>query len=170
MAISSTKQFVLEDFLTHDVVQARIKQGRYRAAHVFARARHPLTNRGSRNCIMDSGPKLGDLCLYVMDRSPRRLPLFSKTDIPQSTRNGLSQREEHAIVDAMQLQVMLRALVGMRDIHEIYQLDGDWLIVQAVADESIKERERVRRVKRDDRSYHGRPKRDRFRPRVVVNA
>lgn len=155
----------LEDFLDDVEIEARMKRMVPIVAGVFAAARDPRTKRGSRNCITDSGMKLGDLCEYIMDslRTPSRL--FTSADLWWEIRAQHGSREVEALVRRMRRELMMKTLVSLRDTYAIYLHGTDWMICQSVGDESIKNRERVHRVKRDDRSYHGRPKRDRDRRR-----
>lgn len=76
----------------------------------------------------------------------------------------MSLREIAQHVEAVRYQLMLDALEAMKSNNELWNFDDDaWLVPVSVMDKfrGRSNGNASRDVKVDDRSYHGRPKRDR---------
>lgn len=99
-------------------------------------------------------------------RSKRRSALFSATDIPSGYFEdhfgfSLSTSELERFVDIMRLLLIQEALEQMIEAHELERVGDIWLMKVSALDEHTKRAHRRRNVKRDDRSFYGRPNRDR---------
>ncbi|RYF29084.1 MAG: hypothetical protein EOO17_02805 [Chloroflexi bacterium] len=97
----------------------------------------------------------------------RRRSLFSLDDVPvlffdEYARN--SRVYEH-FIDLMRWHLLREAIRQMIDEHEIELLNGIWHVKVTVLDihRGCGKRSKKASIKRDDRSYHGRPNRDRGR-------
>lgn len=110
------------------------------------------------------------------DIKRRRRTLFRHSDIPQGWfgQRKFTQSDLDRFVDLMRWYLIEEAIKQMLNEHQITCLDGLWTVRVSVMDDhqpARKERRRNRsNVKHDDRSYHGRPKRDRNRKVATVAA
>lgn len=106
----------------------------------------------------------------------RRSALFSGTDIPAGhiramnlCRSGLGHEERGRFVDLMRLRLYEAAILEMFADDELVSMNGIWQVRVSVMDAHPSARRQRRRksgksskrVKNDDRSFHGRPNRDR---------
>ena len=99
-------------------------------------------------------------------RSKRRSALFSGNDIPSGYFEDHLGTDVHGseleqFVDSMRLILIQDVLDRMIASHELELVGETWLLKVSVLDEHTKRQPSRRNVKRDDRSFHGRPNRDR---------
>lgn len=105
------------------------------------------------------------------DIKRRRSALFGGTDIPAGHfgRRKMSQAEVDRFVDLMRWYLIEDAVRVMHDRHELQLVGGIWYVPVSVMDAHVTNRRPARsgrRVKQDERSFHGRPNRD--RPRIAA--
>lgn len=95
----------------------------------------------------------------------RRRALFRHSDIPQGYFRRISKHELDRFVDLMRWYLIEAAVAEMHECHEIELINNDWYVKVSVMDDHRDSRRRQprRQVKWDDRSFHGRPRRDRKR-------
>jgi len=101
------------------------------------------------------------------DINRRRRRLFSLDDVSVLfyDANAIKRKKYEPFLDLMRWHVLHDALLQMIDQHEIEFIDGTWLAKVTIIDErrGCGRRKRKRKIKHDNRSYHGRPQRDRLR-------
>lgn len=128
-----------------------------------ARCRRKRATSGHRTASTNSGHRI---------RSPqgmkrRRRSLFSLDDIPHSwllyDQTARQMREYESFLDLMRWHLIHEAISEMHQANELWFMDGVWQVQTRVMDlhRGCGLRSRKPKVKRDDRSYHGRPSRDR---------
>lgn len=106
----------------------------------------------------------------------RRSALFSGTDMPIDYFRVIhdcvvGRQEQSQFVDLMRRHLLEMAIITMLGQHEISLLNDIWYVSVSVMDAHPNAREQrrrksaksSRRIKNDDRSFHGRPNRDRLR-------
>lgn len=91
----------------------------------------------------------------------RRSTLFGGKDIPMEYYNHMPQAEINRVVDTMRWIMICDAIEKMHRRQELVLLGDRWLVSVSVMDRHIRRVTRRPSVKRDDRSFHGRPNRDR---------
>lgn len=107
-------------------------------------------------------------------RSPQRLSkrrshLFGGGDIPRHYFGpNVSAGEISHFVQRMRWLLVVDAIETLDDHEQLYYFDGAWVIpVSAMDEHRLGYSQSANRVKRDDRSWHGKPNRD--RDRVLVS-
>jgi len=104
------------------------------------------------------------------DIKRRRSAIFSASDLPDGYFNGvaINNFEITDFVERIRRMIIEAAITQMWGNHELEYLNGTWYIKVSVLDRHIAERKRGKgsssKVKRDDRSFHGRPNNARKRP------
>lgn len=104
------------------------------------------------------------------DIKRRRSALFSANDLPDGFFNGMEINEFEItdFVERMRREIIQAAITLMWGHQELEYLNDTWYIKVSVLDRHIAERKRGKgssnKVKRDDRSFHGRPNNARKRP------
>ncbi len=100
----------------------------------------------------------------------RRRALFRHSDIPRGYFEKIPPYELDRFVDLMRWYLIEAAIIEMYEHYEIELINDDWYIKVSIMDDhrSARRSHKPRRhVKRDDRSFHGRPHRDRQRQRQL---
>lgn len=110
----------------------------------------------------------GDIKVRIpQDVKKRRSAIFSANDFPEGYFHDaeISEQEIFHYVEKLRLRIIEAAIVAMWESHEIEHLNGIWQIKVTVLDRHVADhstgRGRSTKVKRDDRSFHGKPNRDR---------
>lgn len=105
----------------------------------------------------------------------RRRALFRHSDIPSGYFPRASRYELDRFVDLMRWYLIEAAIMEMYERHEIALLNNNWYVKVSVMDNhwpARRDRQHAHgshsRIKWDDRSFHGRPRRDRKRALRVV--
>lgn len=112
------------------------------------------------------------------DVKRRRSALFRVADIPKGHfgHQKLSAQELTRFIELMRWYLIEVAVLEMYQENEIECVNGIWYAKVSVMDSHPpaqrdrcrKSQKKSRRVKRDDRSYHGLPQRDRQRSRIAA--
>lgn len=97
----------------------------------------------------------------------RRRSLFSLDDVPHSwllyDQGARDLRKYEPFLDLMRWHLIHEAIAEMVRSHELWFMDGTWQVQTSTMDQhrGCGRRNHKSRIKRDDRTYHGRPSRDR---------
>lgn len=113
------------------------------------------------NYIIGVSAKLGDLARYIAKSMHRSF--INKTDLPNAFQ-GLHPKLIERVIQEAQFDTIILVLQEMRN-REIWYEEGSgtWHICQSSMDKWSGYSNIARSLKRDDRSWHGRPARDRGR-------
>lgn len=98
--------------------------------------------------------------------SARRSALFGGSDIPEGfledMYEGILKEEIVAFVELMRWMLVQDAITQMVELHELEFMNDIWTLKTSTLDRHTAElKHGSNRVKQDDRSFHGRPNRDR---------
>jgi hypothetical protein len=162
------------DFFSNnpDEYHARLRRARSRVLEAVGFAVRPLRGYGLNHELRAIGTCLQDLANFVdqHDRTHGRKfrkqhPLFLPSDIPTGYFGRITKSELDQFVGLMNRCLIEAAIMDMFTRHELVLVNHDWHVKVSVMDayRSAKCRKPHSRVKRDDRSFHGRPRRDRHR-------
>lgn len=100
-------------------------------------------------------------------RARRRSALFGGVDLPEGYLEDtydplITQDERDGFVDLMRWLVIRDAIAAMIEQHELEWMNGVWYVKVSTLDAHRSgKKKKANRVKQDDRSFHGRPNRDR---------
>lgn len=108
------------------------------------------------------------------DVKRRRSALFGGTDMSAEHFGGqrLTQDERDRFVNLMRWLLLREAITVMWSNHELELVGDTWYVPVSVMDKHVKsisnEHHKKPRIKNDNRSYHGRPQRDRNRNAIAA--
>lgn len=164
-------QVSLDDIFDDETYVERRLVARHRIIGVFDVAIDPFSKRGTDNFIVGVAERISDLADYVSDKMRHRRNLIVIDDLPFRYA-PLPKKQREKVCQPLRRQLIIDELIAMRDAEEIYWQDGRWQAKQSLIDEYVRFRE-VRqehyrkveevhrtalRIKRDNRTYHGRPR------------
>jgi hypothetical protein len=159
---------VLGDFISEGDFVDVAGAARWRLIRVFADARTAPKGGDTSGYILGLDDKLTSLASFVQDEMPERAQrkIYCAEDLP-STYRCLDTRSRGRIVGAIRFELFMRLLMLMHEEHELWHMEGEWTMPPSVLDEYRLRLKRAKQSYRDDRSFHGRPRRDRDRLRQV---
>lgn len=154
----------LEDFLYEGDFVDIMGVTRWRLIRVFATARTAPKRRATPGYILGLDDKLSNLAAYVQKSMSGAMQekVYSTNDLPLQYQQLDAYRRER-IVNAVRYELFVRLLELMQESHQLWRMENEWSVPQSVIDEYLLMTKRARANFRNDRSFHGRPRRDRKR-------
>lgn len=154
----------LEEFLDEGEFVEALYAARWRVIRVFATARTAPKKGATPGCILGLDERLTSLTTYVLStmhfRAQRKI--YDVNDLPRHFRS-LTTRQQQAAAAAVRYELVMRLLSVMKETNELWRMEGEWLVPQSVLDEYLLMVKSSKANYRNDRSFHGRPRRDRER-------
>jgi hypothetical protein len=159
---------VLQDFLSEGDFVDVMHSARWRLIRVFATARTAPRKGSTPGYILGLDDRLASLATFVQRSmsEPMQRKIFAAEDLPAEYRRLNSQGRQR-VVNAIRYELFVRILELMQEANELWRMEGEWLIPQSVSDEYGLRTKAAKASYRDDRSFHGRPRRDRGRLRQL---
>ncbi len=159
---------VLEDFLDEGEFVDVMEAARWRLIRVFAQARTAAKKAATPGYILGLDERLTSLAGYIQAAMDERVQrkIYCAGDLPTGYRR-LDNRRQQLIVKTVRFELFMRLLTLMREENSLWYMEGEWLVPQSVLDEYLLRIKRARENYRNDRSFHGRPRRDRDRLRQL---
>lgn len=159
---------VLEDFISEGDFVDVAGAARWRLIRVFADARTAPKGGDTSGYILGLDDKLTSLASFVQEDMPERAQrkIYCAEDLSPKYR-CLDNRRRSRIVGAVRFELFMRLLMLMHEEHDLWYMDGVWSMPPSVLDEYRLRLKRAKQSYRDDRSFHGRPRRDRDRLRQI---
>jgi hypothetical protein len=141
---------------------------RWRLIRVFADARTTPQKGATSGYILGLDAKLTSLAEYVEEAMHERAQrkIYCTADLPPDYRL-LNNRDQHRVVGVIRRELFMRLLTLMREEHDLWRMEGEWRVPQSVVDEYLLRTKRAKQSYRDERCFHGRPRRDRARLRQL---
>lgn len=161
-------QVVLEEFLDEGEFVDIMDAARWRLIRVFAQARTAPQKGATPGYILGLDEKLSSLAQYVQAEMNERAQkkIYDASDLPPVYRQ-LDSRRQRLVVRAVRFELFMRLLTLMGEANDLWRMEGEWLVPQSVVDEYLLRVKRAKANYRDDRCFHGRPRRDRDRMRQL---
>jgi len=154
----------LGDFLNEGHFVDIMCSARWRLIRVFATARTAPKRRSTPGYILGLDGTLSNLAAYVQRSMSEVMQrrIYSINDLPFQYRRLDADRRQQ-IVSAVRYELFVRLLELMQESHELWRMENEWSVPQRVLDEYLLRTRRSKVNFRNDRSFHGRPRRDRNR-------
>lgn len=161
-------EVVLEEFLDEGEFVDVMEAARWRLIRVFAQARTAPQKRVTPGYILGLDEKLTSLAQYVQAEMNERAQkkIYDASDLPPGYRQ-LDSRRQRLVVRAVRFELFMRLVTLMRESNDLWYMEGEWLVPQSVVDEYLLRIKCAKASFRNDRSFHGRPRRDRDRMRQL---
>lgn len=158
----------LDELFDAEVLEGWEEEVRFQAIGVFALARSRSDKHATPGYLLGLSDKVGDLARYVAahikDYAWRSI--LSAKDLPTAYRT-CTKGEIAYILRHIRHQLVVRVLVKLRDEFSIWYMSGEWSMVPTVVDDYLLKHRQRKDAYRNERSFHGRPKRDRGRLRQL---
>ncbi len=158
---------LLEDFVTEGEFTERMLAMRWRVIREFVNAEpssrpgREVRDRSTCGYIASVGDQLSSLATYLMrNMGPWVLDkVYSADDLPRRY-HAESRRDREYVARYVCYELIMRQLLLLRDAHDLWWQEG-WTVPQSVMDQYLRLVKSSKQSYRDDRAFHGRPRRDR---------
>ena len=156
----------LQDYLGEGEFVEAMSAVRWRVIRVFAEARSAPGKHATPGYVAGLEERRGALGAYVQRaRTGTAMEkVFAADDLPARVRSLQPPQVLAGIVRRVHYELIVRQLLILREEHDIWYEGGDWCMPPTVLDEYHRTRKAAQRSYRDERSFHGRPNRDRDCP------
>jgi hypothetical protein len=158
----SWRNLDLGDFFTEGEFAEVLMNARWRVIRQFADARFEQGRRATKGYVVGLDDQLSSLALYLQQRMSERAQskIYAARDLPDGHQYE-PRRQQETLVRHVRFEIFMRLLVLMRDTHILWYVNGEWSLPQSVVDEYLLMFQGGKQGFHNDRSFHGRPNRDR---------
>jgi hypothetical protein len=156
----------LDDFFSEGEFAEAIFAARWRIIRVFTDVRVGQGRSATPGSIAGLDDQLTSLATYLHRHIGERArdKIYSSLDLPRKYRH-YSGKEKERLADCVRYELFVRLLTLMKEMNSIWRMDGEWWVPQSVMDEYLLLFKGAKESYRNQRSFHGRPNRDRQRLR-----
>lgn len=158
---------LLEDFVSEGEFVEKMLAMRWRVIREFVNATpsskpgRAVLDRSTCGYIASVDNQLSSLATYLMrSMGPWVLDkVYSPDSLPRRY-HGELRRDRETVARFVCFELIMRQLILLRDAHDLWWQEG-WTVPQSVMDEYLRLVKSSKQSYRNDRAFHGRPRRDR---------